>query len=91
MEDAATAEISRLLLWQWVYHGASTTDGKKITPAYVDELLASEAAKLPKLNPRNVDLARRYLSDQVRQKAPSEFLTSDLSSHLDDNAAPARL
>ncbi|MCO5589178.1 hypothetical protein L7F22_043144 [Adiantum nelumboides] len=91
MEDAATAEISRLLLWQWVYHGASTKDGKKITPQYIDELLSQEASKLTKLNQKAVDISKRYLADQVRQKAPSEFLTSDLTPHLDDNAAPARL
>lgn len=91
MEDAATAEISRLLLWQWVHHGASTKDGKKITPQYIDELLDQEAAKLTKLNAKAVDISKRYLADQVRQKAPSEFLTTDLTPHLDDNAAPARL
>ncbi len=28
MEDAATAEISRAQLWQWVHHGAVLTDGQ---------------------------------------------------------------
>jgi len=31
VEDIATAEISRSLLWQWVKHGAKTTDGAVIT------------------------------------------------------------
>ncbi|MBA3643831.1 MAG: malate synthase A [Chloroflexia bacterium] len=31
MEDAATAEISRAQLWQWIHHGASTDDGEPIT------------------------------------------------------------
>ena len=35
MEDAATAEISRSQLWQWLHHGASTADGKPI----LEELL----------------------------------------------------
>ncbi|KDN50852.1 malate synthase [Tilletiaria anomala UBC 951] len=91
MEDAATAEISRLGLWSWVYHGQSTNDGTKITPQFVDQLLAEEAAKLTKLDPKAVDLARRYLSDQVRQKAPSEFLTTDLYPHLQHHKAPARI
>ncbi len=39
MEDAATAEISRSQLWQWLHHGASTTEGHPI----LEELLASWA------------------------------------------------
>ncbi|CAO1627710.1 unnamed protein product [Jaminaea pallidilutea] len=91
MEDAATAEISRLMLWQWCYHGASTHDGKKVTPQMIDKLLDEEAAKLNKLDAKRVDTAKRYLAEQVRAKTPSEFLTSDLTPFLDDNAAPARL
>lgn len=91
MEDAATAEISRLMLWQWCYHQASTHDGKKITPQYIDQLLDEEAGKLTKLDAKRVDTAKRYLAEQVRAKAPSEFLTTDLTPFLDDGAAPARL
>ncbi len=31
MEDAATAEISRAQLWQWIRHGASLSGGRKVT------------------------------------------------------------
>jgi malate synthase len=31
MEDAATAEISRAQLWQWIRHGAKTSDGQPVT------------------------------------------------------------
>jgi len=31
MEDAATAEISRAQLWQWINHKSSLQDGRKIT------------------------------------------------------------
>ncbi|WFD42932.1 malate synthase [Malassezia psittaci] len=91
MEDAATAEISRISLWQWVFHGASTVDGKKITPQYIDELLDAEAKKLDKLDPKAVDLSRRYLSQQVRAKKPSEFLTTDLMAHLDNSAVMSKI
>ncbi len=37
MEDAATAEISRSQLWQWLHHGASTVEGKPI----LEELLVA--------------------------------------------------
>lgn len=90
MEDAATAEISRISLWQWVYHGASTVDGKKVTPQYIDDLLKDEASKL-KLDAKAVDLSRRYLSQQVRAKKPSEFLTTDLTAHLDNSSSLAKI
>jgi malate synthase len=32
MEDAATAEISRTQLWQWIHHGARLDDGRVLTP-----------------------------------------------------------
>ncbi|MDX2095089.1 MAG: malate synthase A [Alphaproteobacteria bacterium] len=39
MEDAATAEISRSQLWQWLHHGAATVEGHPI----IEELVASWA------------------------------------------------
>ncbi len=46
MEDAATAEISRAQIWQWMRHGASLADGRAIDRALVDRLLAEEIAAL---------------------------------------------
>ncbi|MEN8239489.1 MAG: malate synthase A [Actinomycetota bacterium] len=46
MEDAATAEISRSQIWQWV-HSASTTDhGTSITPAYIRKIADEETERL---------------------------------------------
>jgi malate synthase A len=42
MEDAATAEICRAQLWQWLRHGARTSDGKPITVERFDRLLGAE-------------------------------------------------
>jgi malate synthase len=46
MEDAATAEISRAQLWQWVRHGARLEDGRPVTAALVREVLDEETAKI---------------------------------------------
>ncbi|MBE1534960.1 malate synthase A [Actinomadura algeriensis] len=46
MEDAATAEISRSQVWQWIYNGVSTAEGRKITKEWVEELLDEELAKI---------------------------------------------
>ena len=91
MEDAATAEISRISLWQWVFHGSKTVEGKPVTPQFIDQIIASEAAKLTSLDPNAVDLSRRYLSQQVRAKEPSEFLTTDLTAHLDNSISQSRI
>jgi malate synthase len=39
MEDAATAEISRAQLWQWIRYGARLDDGRTIDAAMMTETL----------------------------------------------------
>ena len=47
MEDAATAEISRSQLWQWIHHRAKTTDSNKtITEEYFIKTLEDEMDQL---------------------------------------------
>jgi malate synthase len=46
MEDAATAEISRTQIWQWVAQGASLADGREVTPELFKALLDEEMAAL---------------------------------------------
>ena len=46
MEDAATAEISRAQLWQWLHNGVKLDDGRVLDQALFDELYADEARKL---------------------------------------------
>ncbi len=46
MEDAATAEISRAQIWQWLRHGAQLDDGRAIDRALFDRLLGEEVAGL---------------------------------------------
>jgi len=43
MEDAATAEISRTSIWQWIKHGKSLSNGKLITKALFTEMLLEES------------------------------------------------
>ena len=46
MEDAATAEISRTQVWQWLRHGARLADGRTVTTELFDTVLEQEQAKL---------------------------------------------
>lgn len=42
MEDAATAEISRAQVWQWVHHGQRLTDGRTVTGDLVREVIEEQ-------------------------------------------------
>ncbi len=46
MEDAATAEISRTQVWQWIRHGATLDNGETVTPEYFRKLLAEEMQRV---------------------------------------------
>jgi malate synthase len=46
MEDAATAEISRAQVWQWIRHGATLDDGREVTPELVRELARDELERI---------------------------------------------
>jgi len=83
MEDAATAEISRAQLWQWVHHGAKITDGPNagtpIAAALVEKAIADElAATKPKVDATRFSAYQRA-ADLMRTLIASptfpEFLT----------------
>ncbi|MCB1377676.1 MAG: malate synthase A [Alphaproteobacteria bacterium] len=46
MEDAATAEISRSQIWQWLKFGAKLENGKKVTRAFFDKCLVEEMKRV---------------------------------------------
>ena len=46
MEDAATAEISRSQVWQWVHHGSRLEEGPRVTRELVRQLETEELAKI---------------------------------------------
>ena len=78
MEDAATAEISRAQIWQWIKHSSKTVDGKKITVDYFEKLLKEELDKIYKTNNNN-DNKIKEASDIFQTMCTSsefeEFLT----------------
>ncbi|KAG6848334.1 hypothetical protein H0H93_001137 [Arthromyces matolae] len=86
MEDAATAEITRVQLWQWARYGARLETGHPVTVEYIDSLVEELAPGVKKVAPgvkeEHVKIAAEYLKGQVRKQWPSEFLTSDLMSYL---------
>ena len=78
MEDAATVEIARSQLWQWVHHGATTDSGARVTPALFRHLLASEVDALRgEADPPSptLDTAARLLRAAVVAPSLEEFIT----------------
>lgn len=78
MEDAATAEVSRTQLWQWVTHGAKTDEGKVVDKAYVNRLLDEEYDKLLKAAaPGNkFKKALAYFKPEALGEKYSDFVTT---------------
>jgi len=87
MEDAATAEIARSQLWQWVRHEVVLADGRTVTGELVRELVDAE---LPAIRERRgssagsdrLEDARRLVLDLVLQPDYEEFLTLPASPYL---------
>ena len=46
MEDAATAEISRSQIWQWIHHGVELDNGETVTADLVRRVLDEETARI---------------------------------------------
>jgi malate synthase len=46
MEDAATAEISRAQIWQWLQDGATLENGTKVTPEFFRRALGEETLRV---------------------------------------------
>lgn len=78
MEDAATAEVSRSQLNQWVKHGVTTDEGKKVTKEYVLALLDAEVKKAAAKAPKGHKYvqAAAYLKPEITDEKYSDFLTS---------------
>ena len=79
MEDAATAEISRAQIWQWIFHGCATKDGRKIDVARCDHMIGEELAKAKQgVDPIRATActnAAQLMRDLIRAPQFVEFLT----------------
>ncbi|MDX6708073.1 MAG: malate synthase [Solirubrobacteraceae bacterium] len=94
MEDAATAEIARGQVWQWVRHAAKLDDGRTITAELVREF---EAAELEKIREEigddewfekegRPDLSREIFEEVALADEFVEFLTLPAYERLEENA-----
>jgi malate synthase len=74
MEDAATAEISRSQVWQWLHNDIELDTGEKVTRELVDRIVTEEIAKLPG-DPAGYDKARSTFLEVAVADDFAEFLT----------------
>jgi malate synthase len=83
MEDAATAEISRAQLWQWIHHDAALEDGRKITPELYRELRDQELQALGGPDHGKLRQAVEILDSLVLSRDFVPFLTVEAYRYLD--------
>ncbi|MEP6650320.1 MAG: malate synthase A [Lapillicoccus sp.] len=80
MEDAATAEISRSQIWQWVHNGSRLDDGTLITAELVRDVMEQEHGKIraelgDKYDARNFQTAFRVFEQVALADDYVDFLT----------------
>jgi len=80
MEDAATAEISRAQLWQWVHHDAVTDTGQSITMGMIDAVVQDELSLVKQTatedRQRTYEEAAKLMRELVASAVFDEFLTA---------------
>ncbi|GAB3143217.1 malate synthase A [Marisediminicola antarctica] len=75
MEDAATAEISRSQLWQWIHQRVVTAEGNRITVKSVDAILAEVVAGLDRSPGDRFDAAIEVFREVTLEEDFPTFLT----------------
>jgi malate synthase len=88
MEDAATAEIGRTQLWQWVKQAAKLDDGRQITQDWLDILFEQEKELLVSAAPdsarQSITEATALLQRMTSNSELDEFLTLPAYEQLND-------
>jgi malate synthase len=91
MEDAATAEIARSQVWQWVRHGAELAEGERVTPELVRKLENEELEGIREevgddffYSEGRPDLSRELFEDVALSEHYVDFLTLRAYERLED-------
>ncbi len=89
MEDAATAEISRTQIWQWIRHGAKLSNGNKVAAELVKIMTVEELDKIKTgIGAQKFDSGKFGLASELFLKMSTaaecpEFLTSVAYDYID--------
>ena len=80
MEDAATAEICRSQVWQWLKHGARLSDGRPITQEMVRNIISEHKNRLKGSRASEAaDIFQRMMTNDDF----AEFLTQEVYDYID--------
>ena len=88
MEDAATAEISRSQLWQWLKHKKELFNGIQITSEYYRKIMGEELNKIKNLygeeiyNSKNFNKASEMFLNMISGEKFDDFLTLPAYEHI---------
>ena len=94
MEDAATAEISRSQVWQWIHQDHSTEDGTPITRDYIEGLIERVLSEVARSDDDRFDDAAEVFRDVALREEFPAFLTVNAYSRFlveTDRPVPPRL
>jgi malate synthase len=89
MEDAATAEISRSQVWQWIQHGACLNDGRPVSGDFIQQVISEELIHIRKsigeeqYNSGRFDLAAELFERMMTSDDFPEFMPLVAYEHLD--------
>lgn len=89
MEDAATAEISRTQVWQWIKNGSKLNDGRTVTYELFKQILPSELENVKAYigenayNSATMKRAIEIFDELVQQDDYKEFLTLPAYEEID--------
>ena len=87
MEDAATAEISRSQLWQWMHQRVVTAEGTLITRGVVERELAAVLESAPE-GGRFREAAEVFRAVTLEEDFPTFLTITAYSRYLVENRAP---
>ena len=87
MEDAATAEISRSQVWQWLHNDISLADGPQVTRELVERVISEELAKIQSAygaayDSAKFDEATGLFKDVALADDYADFLTLPAYEHM---------
>lgn len=75
MEDAATAEISRSQIWQWIHQDQSTAEGTRITRQWVEQLISEFLGEVDRFEGDRYEEAAKVFADVSLGDTFPTFLT----------------
>jgi malate synthase len=83
MEDAATVEISRSQIWQWIRHGAKLADGRAVTRDLYRQISDEELHKLGGPGAERYEESAELLDKLILTDQFIDFLTLIAYDYLD--------